>query len=154
MFSSPFISQLVGMKTIFIVISLRLLIVSSSMVLIFFFFSILDISIYILTIFSIFIDLIHFNIPRGFNVTVSSQPTDHSFTSYTLSDLGFVSGSITYLYTSKPLVDIKTSREICLKDAIAGYKILEPLKKQEDPMYWEVWKNGVRIDTRGKDQFK
>lgn len=93
-------------------------------------------------------DLLNFSIPKGFNATVSSQPTSNSFTSYTLSNLGFVSGSISYLYTSKPLADVQTSREINLKDVIAGYKFLEPLKKQEDAIYSEVWQNGVRVDTK------
>lgn len=93
-------------------------------------------------------NLLNFTIPRGFSVTVSSQPTSNSFTSYTLSDLGFVSGSISYLYTSKPLIHIKPSSEINLKEVIAGYKVLEPLSKQEDSKYWEIWQNGIRVDTR------
>lgn len=63
--------------------------------------------------------------------------------------MGIVNGSIAYLYSTKPLLDIPTSKDISIRDAIAGYRILAPLKKQEDPMYWEVWKDGRRVDTRG-----
>lgn len=98
-------------------------------------------------------DLIEFQLPRGFNVTFSSQPTPTSCTSYTLSNLGIVNGSISYLYTTKPLLDIATSKEIPLRDAIAGYKLLKPLQKPENPMYWEVWKEGKRVDTRGMYKF-
>lgn len=96
------------------------------------------------------VDLIDFSLPKGFNVTFSSQPTPTSCTSYTLSNLGVVQGSISYLYTTKPLQDIATSKDISLHDAITGYRVLQPLKKPEDPMYWEVWQDGKRVDTRGE----
>lgn len=93
--------------------------------------------------------MLNFPIPRGFNATVSSQPTENSFTSYTLSNLGFVSGSISYLYSSKPLTDdVQPSKSVNLKDAIIGYKVLEPLTRQEDSMYREIWLNGVRVDSK------
>lgn len=145
MYSSVFTSPQIGMRIISILISLKHRIVS----IILFYDHVIFIA--LLICFYIFADLINFSIPRGFDVTVSSQSTNNSFTSYTLSDLGVVSGSISYLYSSKPLANVKTSKEILLKDAIAGYKFLEPLKRQEDPMYWEVWQNGIRVDTRGKN---
>lgn len=62
--------------------------------------------------------------------------------------MGIVNGSISYLYTTKPLLNIPASKNISLRDAIAGYRVLSPLQEAEDPMYWEIWKDGKRVDTK------
>lgn len=94
-------------------------------------------------------DLIDFDLPKGSSITFSSQPTPTSCTSYTLSNMGIVNGSISYIYSTRDLEPIPPSKDISLRDAIPGYRVLKPLKPLEDPMYWEVWKDGLRVDTRG-----
>jgi distribution and morphology protein 10 len=46
------------------------------------------------------------------------------------------------------LQDIASSKDVSLQNVVAGYRILQPLRRPENAMYWERWLNGVRIDTR------
>ncbi|ANB13601.1 Mdm10p [Sugiyamaella lignohabitans] len=93
-------------------------------------------------------NLIDFDIPDGASLIVSSQSSKNSFTSYTLSNLGMVNGSVAYLYSSRPLTTIEPSREIPLQELVSSYRILKPLNPPPDPIFWQQWHAGVRVDRK------
>lgn len=91
---------------------------------------------------------IDFEIPQGVNLTVSAQSSQNSCTSYSLSNLEFVSGSLSYLFTTTPLLNIQSTKNVSLQDVVTSYKVLEPLREPADAKYWEVWQGGMRVDVR------
>lgn len=93
-------------------------------------------------------NIIDFEIPEGANLVVSAQSSQNSCTSYKLSNLGFVNGSVAYLYTTTALENVQTSKDIDLQQVVASYKVLEPLRDPEDARYWQKWQGGVRVDVR------
>lgn len=78
-------------------------------------------------------NLLDFDIPQGVSLNIASQTTLNSCTSYKLSNLGIINGSIAYMYSSAPLYDVQSSKEIKLQDAVTGYKMLGPLKEPDYP---------------------
>lgn len=62
--------------------------------------------------------------------------------------MGFVDGSLSYLYTSRPLNATSQSGSVDLHDVIRGYRQIQELIKPEDPRAWEEWHGGRRIDKR------
>lgn len=88
-------------------------------------------------------NLLDFEMPQGVSLNISSQTTPNTCTSYKLANLGLVNGSIAYLYSSTPLLDVDNSREIRLQDAVAGYKMLGSLREPDYPE--EVYYRGERV---------
>lgn len=93
-------------------------------------------------------NLIDFPIPNGVSLNVSSQSSDNSCTSYRLSNLGLVNGSIAYLYSSADLKGVKSSKDITLQQAVAGYKLLNPLRDPSNELFAQRWLAGSRIDSK------
>lgn len=77
------------------------------------------------------IALIEFPIPTDFKFNVSSKSSQNTATSLSLSNSGSINGSIAYLYTSTPLIDVRGTKDMSLQEATAGYRIIRP------PMYTE-----------------
>lgn len=94
--------------------------------------------------------LLDFHTPRGLNLHLSSLSSPNFATSYTLSNLGVVDGSISYLYSSLPLTNVHKSRDVDLHDVVQGYRQLRHLIAPETKRFWEVWQGGVRVDKRGQ----
>jgi len=92
--------------------------------------------------------LLDFPTPRGLKMNISSLSTPKFGTSYSLSNLGVVDGSVSYLYSSLPLRNVRRSVEVDLHDVTTGYRQLEELRPPGDERFWEVWKGGTRVDGR------
>ncbi|CAI5756491.1 unnamed protein product [Candida verbasci] len=71
--------------------------------------------------------LLEFSIPNGIKIDNSNKTTDYSASSFTLSNQHQINGSLAYLYSSIPLTNTMGTKEISLQDAIAGFKIIEPV---------------------------
>lgn len=92
--------------------------------------------------------LLDFETPRGLRLNASSLSTPRSGTSYELGSLGVVDGSLSYLYSSLPLLSTSKSSSIDLHDVIQGYRQLQELRKPDEAHWWEEWHNGRRVDKR------
>ncbi|KAF8415121.1 hypothetical protein BGX38DRAFT_1252080 [Terfezia claveryi] len=62
--------------------------------------------------------LLDFHTPRGLNLHLSSLSSPNFATSYSLTNLGVVDGSISYLYSSLPLTNVHKSRNVYLHDVV------------------------------------
>ncbi|KAI5951882.1 MDM10 [Candida jiufengensis] len=71
--------------------------------------------------------ILDFPIPNGLKIDTSSKTSDYSASSFTLSNFHQINGSLAYLYSSNPLTNTMGSKEISLQDAIAGFRIIEPM---------------------------
>ena len=81
-------------------------------------------------------------------MNVSSLSSPNFATSYALGSVGFVDGSLSYLYTSLPLHNVSQSSKIDLHEVIRGYRQIQELQKPEESWMWEQWQGGKRIDKR------
>ena len=71
--------------------------------------------------------LLDFPIPNGFKIDSSSKTTDYLASSFTLSNHHQINGSLAYLYSSIPLTNTMGTKDVSLQDAIAGFRIIEPM---------------------------
>jgi len=71
--------------------------------------------------------ILQFSIPSGIKVDVSSKSSDYLASSFTLSNYHSINGSIAYLFSSKPLVGTMGTKDVSLQDAIAGFRIVDPM---------------------------
>ncbi|CCU81702.1 unnamed protein product [Blumeria hordei] len=83
--------------------------------------------------------LLEFETPRGLRVHLSSLSSPKLATSYKLGSLGFVDGSLSYLYTSQPLFPPSRSAAVHLRQVIHGYHQVQELRspdwrQAEDPV--------------------
>lgn len=92
--------------------------------------------------------LLDFPTPTGLHFNISSLSSPNFATSYALGSVGFVDGSLSYLYSSRPLPTASKSAHIDLHDVIRGYRQIQELRAPEEPWMWEVWHRGRRIDRR------
>ncbi|CAH6719478.1 mitochondrial distribution and morphology protein 10 [[Candida] jaroonii] len=75
--------------------------------------------------------ILDFQIPNGCKLDISSKTTDYSASSFTLSNYNVINGSLAYLYSSLPLNNTVGTKNISLQEAISGFKVLEPIYKEE-----------------------
>ena len=81
---------------------------------------------------------------------MSSLSSPNFATSYTLGSIGLVDGSLSYLYSSLPLLNLASkSNAINLSRLVLGYRQLQELRSQDEPWWWgEIWHQGKRVDKR------
>lgn len=94
--------------------------------------------------------LLDFDTPRGIRLNISSLSSPNYATTYSLGSVGFVDGSLSYLYSSVALKRPFESKIIDLHDVIRGYRQIQELPAPEDASSWEEWRGGRRIDKRDK----
>jgi len=82
------------------------------------------------------------------HLNISSLSSPNFATSYALGSVGFVDGSLSYLYSSLPLTGASQSRHIDLHDVIRGYRQIQELPAPDEPWMWEQWQGGRRTDRR------
>ncbi len=93
--------------------------------------------------------MIDFDPPNGLRFHVSSLSSPNFATSYTLGSIGLVDGSLSYLYSSLPLLGFASkSNAIDLHRLVPGYRQLQDLRQPDEPWWWEVWHQGKRVDKR------
>ena len=97
-----------------------------------------------------FIALLDYDTPRGLRLHISSLAAPNFATSYTVGSVGIVDGSISYLYSSLPILTSVKSSDIDLHHVIKGYRHLRDLRRPDEDWWWEIWHSGKRIDRRGE----
>ncbi|RFU26500.1 hypothetical protein B7463_g9834, partial [Scytalidium lignicola] len=90
--------------------------------------------------------LLEFETPRGLRLKLSSLSSPNFATSYALGSVGFVDGSLSYLYSSLPLKTVAQSGKIDLHDVVRGYRQIQELKTPKEAWMVEEWQGGRRID--------
>ena len=101
--------------------------------------------------------LLDFETPRGLRLNVSSLSSPNFATSYTVGTVGYVDGSLSYLYSSLPLRGASSSKSkskdaapvVGLRDLVRGYRQIPELRSPDEKWWWELWRGGVRVDRRG-----
>ncbi|KAG7865944.1 hypothetical protein KL918_003932 [Ogataea parapolymorpha] len=69
--------------------------------------------------------VLDFPIPSGFSMTVSSKNTENSFTSISISQLGELAGSLSYMYSSVDLASAyNDTASVSLQSMFEGYRLL------------------------------
>ncbi|EWC48537.1 mitochondrial distribution and morphology protein 10 [Drechslerella stenobrocha 248] len=92
--------------------------------------------------------LLDFPTPKGLKMNLSSLSSPNFATSYSMASLGVVDGSLSYLYSSRPLTNALNSGDVQLSDAASGYRNLKTIMKPDDKRDWEIWQGGLRVDRR------
>ncbi|KAL9101819.1 MAG: hypothetical protein Q9163_002966 [Psora crenata] len=94
-------------------------------------------------------NLLDFEPPSGLRFHVSSLSSPSFASSYTLGSTGLVDGSLSYLYSSRPLDGLASkSNAIDLRSLVPGYRQLRDLRQPDEASWWEIWHQGKRIDRR------
>jgi mitochondrial distribution and morphology protein 10 len=94
-------------------------------------------------------NLLDFAIPQGVRLHASSLSSPNFATSYTLGSKGVVDGSLSYLYSSRGLSVISTSKDVYLSHFVRGYRHLQTLKAAK-PSTWPL-NEGAGKSTTPKD---
>lgn len=94
--------------------------------------------------------LLDFPTPRGLRFSLSSLSTPNLATSYTLSSVGVVDGSISYLYSSVPLhAPLRSAKVDLYGELVRGYRSTpRELRRPDEAWWWEIWRGGKRVDKR------
>ena len=92
------------------------------------------------------IAVLDFNVPRGLHFTLSKSPNPLFKTSYSMTAMPSLSGSIGYIFTSCDL-GVKSSGSVRFKDMLDRFKVYDQPRRPEGKE--EEWLGGERADTRG-----
>lgn len=85
--------------------------------------------------------------PRGLNFSISKSPSSLFKTSYSMTALPSLHGSVGYIFTSCPL-DINSSANVRIKDMVERFKVYDAPRRPEGRP--EEWLAGERVDKRGE----
>lgn len=91
--------------------------------------------------------ILDFTVPRGLNFSISKSPNALFKTSYAMTALPSLHGSVGYIFTSCPL-DIKRSGNVRIKDMVERFTVYEQPRRPEGKE--EEWLAGERVDKRGE----
>jgi mitochondrial distribution and morphology protein 10 len=91
--------------------------------------------------------ILDFDVPSGLKFGISKSPNPLFKTSYSMSALPSLHGSIGYIFTSCDL-DIKSSGNVRVKDIVERFRVYDQPRRPEGKP--EEWLAGERVDTRGK----
>ncbi|KAF7794530.1 hypothetical protein EIP86_005664 [Pleurotus ostreatoroseus] len=89
--------------------------------------------------------ILDFSVPRGINFSISKSPNSLFKTSYSMTALPSLHGSVGYIFTSCPLI-IKGSSDVRIKDMVERFKVYDAPRRPEGKE--EEWLAGERVDTR------
>ncbi|GJE84397.1 mitochondrial distribution and morphology protein 10 [Phanerochaete sordida] len=89
--------------------------------------------------------ILDFDVPTGLKFAISKSPNPLFKTSYSMSALPSLHGSIGYIFTSCDL-DIKSSGNVRVKDMIDRFRVYDQPRRPEGKE--EEWLAGERVDTR------
>ncbi|KAF8164931.1 mitochondrial distribution and morphology protein 10 [Crassisporium funariophilum] len=89
--------------------------------------------------------ILDFTVPRGLHFSVSKSPNALFKTTYSMTAMPSLHGSVGYIFTSCDL-DVKSSGNVRFKDMIERFKVYDQ-PRRPDPRD-EEWLAGERVDTR------
>lgn len=90
--------------------------------------------------------LLDFTVPHGLHFSVSKSPNDLFKTTYAMTAMPSLQGSVGYIFTSCDL-DVKSSGNVRFKDMIERFKVYDTPRRPEPKE--EVYLAGERVDKRG-----
>jgi mitochondrial distribution and morphology protein 10 len=90
--------------------------------------------------------ILDFDVPTGLKFAIAKSPNSLFKTSYSMTTLPSLNGSVGYIFTSCDL-DIQSSGNVCVKDMIDRFKVYDQPRRPEGKE--EEWLAGERVDTRG-----
>lgn len=90
--------------------------------------------------------ILDFTVPRGLHLSISKSPNALFKTTYSMTAMPSLNGSVGYIFTSCDL-DVKASGNVRFKDMIERFKVYDQPRRPEGKE--EEWLSGERVDTRG-----
>ena len=95
---------------------------------------------------SLFVAILDFDVPTGLKFAIAKSPNSLFKTSYSMTALPTLNGSVGYIFTSCDL-DIKSSGNTRVKDMIDRFRVYEQPRRPEGKE--QEWLAGERVDNRG-----
>lgn len=92
------------------------------------------------------IAILDFTVPRGLHFSVSKSPNALFKTTYSMTAMPSLNGSVGYIFTSCPL-DVKSSGNVRFKDMIERFKVYDQPRRPEAKD--EEWLAGEKVHNRG-----
>ncbi|KAF7433267.1 Mitochondrial distribution and morphology protein 10 [Pleurotus ostreatus] len=89
--------------------------------------------------------ILDFTVPKGLHLNVSKSPNALFKTTYSMTAMPSLSGSVGYIFTSCDL-DVKSSRDVRFKNMIDRFMVYDQPRVPEAKE--EEWLAGERVDTR------
>ncbi|RDB23236.1 Mitochondrial distribution and morphology protein 10 [Hypsizygus marmoreus] len=89
--------------------------------------------------------ILDFTVPRGLHLSISKSPNALFKTTYSMTAMPSLNGSVGYIFTSCDL-DVKASGNVRFKDMIERFKVYDQPRRPEGKE--EAWLAGERVDTR------
>ncbi|GLB33603.1 putative component of the ERMES MDM complex [Lyophyllum shimeji] len=89
--------------------------------------------------------ILDFTVPRGLHLSISKSPNALFKTTYSMTAMPSLNGSVGYIFTSCDL-DVKGSGNVRFKDMIEHFKVYDQPRRPEARE--EVWRGGERVHTR------
>ncbi|KAF8076182.1 mitochondrial distribution and morphology protein 10 [Lyophyllum atratum] len=89
--------------------------------------------------------ILDFTVPRGLHLSISKSPNALFKTTYSMTAMPSLNGSVGYIFTSCDL-DVKGSGSVRFKDMIERFKVYDQPRRPEGKD--EEWHRGERADTR------
>lgn len=90
--------------------------------------------------------ILDFDVPTGLKFAISKSPNALFKTSYSMTALPSLNGSVGYIFTSCDL-DIKSSGNVRVKDMIDRFKVYDQPHRPEGKE--QEWLAGQRVEPRG-----
>lgn len=90
--------------------------------------------------------ILDFTVPRGLHLSISKSPNALFKTTYSMTAMPSLNGSVGYIFTSCDL-DAKASGNVRFKDMIERFKVYDQPRRPEGKE--EEWLGGEKVDTRG-----
>ncbi|KAF9057398.1 mitochondrial distribution and morphology protein 10 [Panaeolus papilionaceus] len=89
--------------------------------------------------------ILDFTVPRGLHFSVSKSPNALFKTTYSMTAMPSLNGSVGYIFTSCPL-DVKSSGNVRFKDMIERFKVYDQPRRPEAKD--EEWLAGEKVHNR------
>ncbi|KAF8897336.1 mitochondrial distribution and morphology protein 10 [Infundibulicybe gibba] len=89
--------------------------------------------------------ILDFTVPRGLHLSISKSPNDLFKTTYSMTAMPSLNGSVGYIFTSCDL-NVKDSGNVRFKDMIEHFKVYDQPHRPEARI--EEWLAGERVDSR------
>ncbi|KAI0693583.1 mitochondrial distribution and morphology protein 10 [Cytidiella melzeri] len=89
--------------------------------------------------------ILDFDVPTGLKFAIAKSPNSLFKTSYSMTALPYLNGSVGYIFTSCGL-DIKSSGDVPVKDMIDRFKVYDQPRRPEGKE--QEWLGGERVDSR------
>lgn len=95
-----------------------------------------------------FTALLDFTVPHGLHFAVSKSPNALFKTTYAMTAMPSLQGSVGYIFTSCNL-DVKSSGNVRFKDMIERFQVYDQPRRPEGKE--EEWLAGEKVTYRGKE---